>query len=269
MTKIVFVHGMFQNPRSWENWVQLFSARGYDCVAPAWPLHEGEPAELRAHPSPMLGKLRLKEVIAAIEMTVGENRPIVIGHSVGGLIAQILMNRGRVSAAVAINSVAPNRMLDFDFSFFKNAAVIANPLKGDEPVFMDAETFHDAFANTLTREEARGAFERTATHDSRNVFRDCMGADGHVDFEKPHGPLLLIGGEKDQIIPAHLCQKNAEAYDDPASFRAFAGRSHFICNEPGWQEVAGFVLQWLEQQGMHTALAAKAQSGQTQQPWNG
>ncbi len=256
MSKIVFVHGMFQNPKSWEGWIARFAASGHECIAPAWPLHAGEPADLRASPSPMLGKLRLKEVISAIETAVGDEHPVIIGHSVGGLIAQILMNRGRVSAAVAINSVAPNRMIDLDLSFFKNAAIIANPLKGDEPVFIDAQTFHGAFANTLDKEQAAAEFARTATHDSRNVFRDCMTSDGHVDFATPHGPLLLIGGEKDEIIPAHLCQKNAKAYDDPASFREFAGRSHYICNERGWEEVADAVLQWLDQPLLRSTSSA-------------
>jgi pimeloyl-ACP methyl ester carboxylesterase len=250
MSRIVFVHGMFQNPKSWEQWTAYFNARGYDCAAPAWPLHAGEPADLRAHIPEGLGKLRLKEVIAAMDAAVGDDKPILVGHSVGGLVAQLLLNRGRVSGAVAISSVAPNAMLDLDWGMIKNAAIIANPLKGDEPILMDAKTFHGAFANSLSEEQAAAAFERTATHDSRNVFRDCMGEDGKIDLSKPHGPLLLIGGERDEIIPADLCRKNAEAYDKPASFHEFKGRSHYICGEPGWQEVAETVADWLEQQNV-------------------
>jgi pimeloyl-ACP methyl ester carboxylesterase len=191
-------------------------------------------------------------VIAAMDAAMGDDKPILVGHSVGGLVAQILLNRGRISAAVAISSVAPNAMLDLDWGMIKNAAIIANPLKGDEPVLMDAKTFHGAFANSLSAEQAAAAFERTATHDSRNVFRDCMGEDGKVDLAKPHGPLLLIGGEKDEIIPADLCRKNAQAYDDPAGFREFKGRSHYICGEPGWQEVAETVAGWLDAETVRT-----------------
>jgi pimeloyl-ACP methyl ester carboxylesterase len=248
VAKIVLVHGMFQNPKSWEKWISFFSERGHDCIAPAWPLHDGEPAQLRANPPAGLGKLPLKTVIGTTEAVVGTSMPILIGHSVGGLVAQILLNRGLLAAAVGIDSVAPNAMLDFDWGFLKNSAIIANPLKGDEPILMDAKTFHGAFANTLSEEQAGIEFERTATHDSRNVLRDCMGKDGHVDLDAAHGPLLLIGGEKDEIIPAYLSQKNAEAYDDPATFKQFQGRSHYICNEPGWEEVAGFVADWLDQQ---------------------
>jgi len=263
-TDLVFVHGMFQNAKSWSNWVSLFSARGYRCHAPSWPLHDGEPSTLRANPPAGLGKLSLDAVIASIEATVTQlDRPVMIGHSVGGLITQLFVNRGLVSAGVAINSVAPNAMLDFDWGFIKNSAIIANPLKGDDPIFMDAETFHGSFANTLSKADAEMAFEDLATHDSRNVLRDCMGASGRVDVDKAHPPLLLIGGEKDEIIPADLTQKNYDAYAKDAgviAHRTFAGRSHFICNEPGWDEVAEYALAWLKAApavaGVATAPAA-------------
>lgn len=253
MAKIVLVHGMFQNPKSWERWVEMFQSRGHDVIAPAWPLHEGEPAELRANPPQGLGKLELKDVLDSIRTVVGGEKPILVGHSVGGLVAQLLMQEGLLSAAIAISSVAPNAMLDFDWGFLKNATIITNPLKGDEPILTDPQMFHDSFANTLSEAQARIEFERTATHDSRNVLRGCMGPHGHVDLKKAHGPLLLIGGEKDQIIPNTLVQKNAQAYDDPATYKEFAGRSHYICNEPGWEEVAGFIADWIDRQAGYPA----------------
>jgi pimeloyl-ACP methyl ester carboxylesterase len=112
-------------------------------------------------------------------------------------------------------------MVDFDWGFLKNSAIIANPLKGDEPIYMDAKTFHGAFANSLSEEEAARAFEATATHDSRNILRDCMGEDGRIDLDAPHAPLLLIGGEEDEIIPAHLTEKNHRAYKDEGSVAEF------------------------------------------------
>lgn len=245
-SKIVFVHGMFQNPESWTKWVSFFSAKGYDCAAPAWPLHEGAPSSLRATPPEGLGELRLNTVIGAMEEAVGDSRPIMIGHSVGGLIAQILLNRGLLSAAVAIDSVAPNGIIDFDFSALKNIAVIINPLKGDQPFEMDMKTFQAAFANTLSERDAAVEFERTATPDSRNVLRDCLGEDGKIAVERTQSPLLLIGGEKDEIVPQHLSEKNFAAYG-PVAFKAFPNRSHYICGEPGWEEVAGFVAQWLQE----------------------
>lgn len=253
MKTIVFIHGMFQNPKSWGNWVDFFSQRGYNCLAPAWPLHEGEPAHLRQNPPAGLGKLELNDIVSEMESLILSQgtKPIVIGHSVGGLIVQLLANRGLIALGVPIDSVAPNGMLDFDWGFFKNSMTIANPLKGDEPIYTDLETFHASFANTLSEEEVRVAFEQYATHDSRNVLRDCMGEAGKVDLDVPHVPLLFIAGEKDQIIPASLAEKNARAYTDQSStidFKEFSNRSHFICGEPGWQEVAEYIYNWLQKQ---------------------
>jgi pimeloyl-ACP methyl ester carboxylesterase len=261
VTDIIFIHGMFQNPKSWEKWIGYFSVKGHRCVAPAWPLHEGEPRSLRESPPENLGDLTLRDVIDSVEQQVRAlDKPIMIGHSVGGLITQIMLDRGLLSAGVAIDSVAPNGMIDLDWGFIKNSTIIANPLAGNSPILMDAKTFHGAFANTLSEEDAARAFEATATHDSRNVLRGCMGPDGKVDVEAPHAPLLLIGGEQDEIIPAHLTEKNFKAYTDPSSvteFLPFAGRSHYICNEPGWEEVADAASAFIERNlATTTRLAA-------------
>jgi pimeloyl-ACP methyl ester carboxylesterase len=252
---IILIHGMFQNSKSWKNWIEYFQSKGYDVLAPSWPLHEGEPSELRNNPPENLGDLELDTIITSIETLIYSlpEKPIVIGHSVGGLITQILINRGLAKIGVAISSVAPNAMIDFDWAFMKNAATIANPLKGNAYVPMDLETFHSAFANTLSETEAAMAFEQTATHDSRNVFRDCMGSTAHFDVTVPHAPLLFIAGAEDKICPADLNDKNFKAYTDPdsvISIREFPNRSHFICNEPGWDEVIDAVDNWLDSQSI-------------------
>lgn len=250
---IIFIHGMFQNPVSWEPWINFFSERGYNCLAPAWPFHHGVPADLRQSPPEGLGDLGLPDVLAAMEqclLPLGE-KPIVIGHSVGGLVTQLLAAKGLIAYGVPISSVAPNAMLSFDWNFFKNAVTITNPLKGDSPMLQTAESFHENFCNTLSTEEAERAFQQTATHDSRNVLRDCMLGPGHINLDMPHVPLLFIAGDKDHIVPHELVEKNSKAYTDEQSramFRLFNNRSHFICGEPGWQEVATFIYQWLEEE---------------------
>ena len=249
---IIFIHGMFQNPKSWEKWEQYFTQKGYKCLAPAWPLHEGIPTQLRNCPPPGLGDLHLQTIVDKMEAIVREQpeKPIVIGHSVGGLIVQLLAQKNLIAAGVAIDSVAPNKMLAFDWGFMKNSALIANPFKGNEPFLMDAETFHKSFCNAMTMEETAVAYKETATHDSRNVLRDCMGEDGEIDLDLPHVPLLFIGGEADEIIPASLNEKNAKAYSDDASiveFKSFPGRGHFTCGQAGWEEVAEYVALWVQQ----------------------
>lgn len=247
---IVFIHGMFQNGKSWEKWVSYFTEKGYNCVAPSWPLHEGEPSALRANPPAELGDLMLEDVITAMEAVVKQHdKPIVIGHSVGGLITQLMVNRGLAELGIPVNSVAPNGMLAFDWSFFKNSVTIMNPFKGDEIMPMDEKTFKGAFANTLSDEQLPIEYEKTATHDSRNVLRGCMGEHGKVDVDMPHVPMFFIAGEEDQIIPSELVEKNSKAYTDEVSiaeYKNYPGRSHYICNEPGYEEVLADVASFIE-----------------------
>ncbi len=250
MTTIVLIHGMFQNSKSWAAWQAYLEGIGFQTHAPSWPFHEGEPAELRSVVPQGLGELHLRSVISEFADLLGgfSEKPVVIGHSVGGLVVQELAALQLIRAGVCISSVAPNRMLAFDWGFFKNSMSIANPIAGNAPFYMTAEGFHDSFANTMTAEASNAAYERTATHDSRNVLRDCMMEDGKVDLQLPHVPLLFIAGEKDQIIPPELNQKNAKGYSDPnsvVSFKEFPNRGHFICGEPGWEEVVAFTGEWI------------------------
>lgn len=251
MKNLMFIHGMFLNPKSWKAWQEFFTARGYNTVAPAWPLHEGEPAHLRAAVPAGLGDLSLQAVLDSVEKAaVPYDDLTLIGHSVGGLLVQLLVSRGFGSAGVAISSVAPNRMLALDWGFFRNSAAITNPLKGNDIFPMDADGFHKNFANTMDRSASDAAFEAFAVDDSRNVFRDCMTDVAKIDVEQPHAPLLFIGAEKDEIVPSSLCKRNAEAYTDKSSrsdFMEFKDRDHFICGDPGWQDVATYIANWLDE----------------------
>lgn len=247
---VVFIHGMFLNGKSWEHWVDYFASEGYHCVAPSWPLHAGDPAELRARPPHGLGQLELAQVVEsyAREIRALSEKPILIGHSVGGLIVQILVARGLASMGVCISSVAPNDMISLDWGLLKNTTAIVNPLKGHEPYEMTPDGFHATFANMMSEEGSWAAYDRYALHESRQVMRDGLGKLGHIDLDQPHVPLLFIGGENDAIIPPELNRKNAERYRDPNSiihFHEFPGRGHFICGQPGWEEVASYVHDWL------------------------
>ena len=249
--KIVFIHGMFLTPKCWDQWIAFFEGAGFECCAPAWPLHDGEPAELRANVPAALGELTLEDLHEYYRLQLaGEvEQPIVIGHSLGGLLAQKLLADGLVRAAIGICSVAPNRMLALDWGFMRNSGAITNPFAGDDPYEMTAERFHQNFCNTMTEAGSNAAWEKYAVHESRQVLRDIMGSHGEIDLSRPHNPLLLIGAENDEIIPASLVRRNAHAYEDKRShheYREFSGRGHFICGQDGWEEVAVSISNWLE-----------------------
>lgn len=257
--KILFIHGMFLTEKSWEGWEKFFDALGYECESPAWPLHNAEPAELRRNPPSGLGKLSLADLHSYYAGVVNQESepPVVIGHSLGGLLVQKLAADGLIRAGVCIASVAPNSMLALDWGFMRNSAAITNPFAGDEPYEMTPEIFRKNFGNTMTEQESNAAYEKYAVHESRQVLRDILGDEGKIDLKKPHVPLLFIGAAEDEIIPNSLVRRNAHAYEDPRShheFIFFSGRGHFICGQNGWEEIAQGAANWLDAH-LHTTQA--------------
>lgn len=249
-SKIIFIHGMFLTAKTWEHWINYFTALGYECEAPPWPLHDHAPAELRRNVPEGLGKLSLADLHDQYRSITRREPepPIVIGHSLGGLLVQKLIADKLVRAGVGICSVAPNRMLALDWGFLRNSASITNPLTGDDPYEMTPEGFHQNFTNTLGEHESNAFYEKYAVPESRQVLRDIMGDEGHIDLKAPHAPLLLIGAQEDVIIPFQLVRRNAHAYEDERShheYTDFSARDHFICGAPGWEEVAERVANWL------------------------
>ena len=247
---IVFIHGLFMNPKCWEEWKHFFAAKGYSCHVPAYPFHEGEPADVRLHPDPRLGKLTLGEVTSHLVSYIDllPEKPLLIGHSMGGLLVQKLISMGKGVAGVCIDSAPPKGVFSFKWSFLRSNLATINPFKGDSICFPSVDWFQYAFCNTMTMEETRRVYERLVVPESRNIPRSSTKADGAIDFRKPHAPLLFIAGEKDHIIPASLNRSNFDSYKDPGcrrDFREFPGRTHMICGQKNWEEVAGFVSEWL------------------------
>jgi pimeloyl-ACP methyl ester carboxylesterase len=247
---VVFIHGMYMNGRSWAPWIEHFGARGYECHAPSWPYHDGEPAALRAEIDPRLGSLTFGRVTDHLKAFIDTlpSAPILIGHSIGGLQTQKLVNDGYGLAGVAISPAPPRGVLSFDPHFFRANFPHLNPFAGNRPVVMTKPRFHYTFANTMTRQASDESFEAYVVPESRNVPRSTLTRQGRIDFRRPHVPLLLIAAEQDHLTPASLIRKNAKAYRAAGSvvdFREFEGRSHFICNQDGWEEVADHTLGWL------------------------
>ena len=254
MTKtIVFVHGAFMTPLVWEHWLPRFEARGYRCLASAWPGRDRTAAELRAaHPDPKLGGLSLDAVVERIaaEVAALEQKPILIGHSIGGLVARILLGRGAAAAGVAMHSTPSGPVLPISRTYWRsNWGMIGPFVDAATPKALTFEEFQQAFANSLPPEAQRAAFERYIVPESRKVARDARGVAGRIDFAKPHPPLLMTAGVLDRVIPARLNFNSFSRYRQPGSiteFRAFDGRDHMVVVEPGWEEVADFVAHWLE-----------------------
>lgn len=250
---VVFVHGMFMTPRCWDGWLTKFEGRGYKVHAPAWPHHDQDAASLRQqHPHAPLGELNLSKVIAHLSTFIGQlgHKPIVVGHSMGGLIAQILLQRDLIGAAVAIDSAPPAGVITTRWSFLKSNWTMLNPfIPASKPHLMSFEAFQYAFVNDMPLAEQRAAYDQHLVPESRRIARETLGGIAKLDWNKPHAPLLLIAGGNDHIIPPTLNQTNYRKYRAAGSitdFKEFAGRNHFTIGQRGWEEVAGYALGWLE-----------------------
>jgi hypothetical protein len=202
---VVLIHGMYMNAHSWSPWVPRASARGFTCHTPSWPYHEGDPATLRTQVDPRLGRLtfgaitrHLKQVIDALP-----GRPALIGHSVGGLLVQKLLNDGYATAGVTISPAPPMGILSADHHFWRANFPHVNPFAGNRPIHMTPPRFHYTFCNTMSRADSDAALAEYVVPESRNVPRSTITPQARIRFGVPHVPLLFIAGGRPPH-PAHL-----------------------------------------------------------------
>ncbi len=248
---IVFIHGLFVNNTSWENWKSYFENQGYTVHTPANPGHEGTPSKLRTNIHPELTKTGFEDVVKnAIKLIDSlPEKPIVVGHSLAGLVVQKLIELDKVVAGVSIDGAPPKNVMA-PLSTLKIVFPVVNFFKGSSAYLGSKEWYHKAFFNNYSKEESDQLYETIAVPESRKIARDTvLKSYAKIDFKKAHTPILFIGGTKDNIFPAAFTAKIASKYQDKNSkvdVKLFEGRSHFICGEKGWEEVAKYVQTWIE-----------------------
>ena len=249
---IVLIHGLFVNNTSWAAWKAYFEKQGYAVHAPANPYHEGNPADLRANIDPRLNKSGFEELVMNIVELIDTlpEKPIVIGHSLAGLVVMKLIEMGKAVAGVSIDGAPPKNVFA-PFQTIKVVLPVVNFFKSS--AFMGSrEWYHKAFFNNMSREESDREYDKVAVPESRTVARDTLlKSFAKVDFNMPHNPLLFIGGDKDNIFHSSFTKKIAASYKDQNSisdFKAFPGKSHYLCGEAGWEEVADYVSNWIKKQ---------------------
>jgi pimeloyl-ACP methyl ester carboxylesterase len=255
---IVFIHGAWLASNSWERFAAFFSDQGYLTLTPEWPRKVGDVAALRANAADVAG-LGVAEIVDHHAAIIGglDEPPIVIGHSFGGLITQILLGRGLGRAAVAMDPAAPKGVKRVPISSLRAAApAIAHPSKRHGVVDLDFEQFNYAFTNTWTPAAAREAFERYAVPETGRIFFEdglanfTLHGPTEVDFDREErGPLLITVAEDDHTVPPAVAKANFHKYRHVAAttdFVEFPGRSHLLMDGEGWEEVAQYIADWLE-----------------------
>ncbi|HSF19412.1 MAG TPA: alpha/beta hydrolase [Vicinamibacteria bacterium] len=251
---IMFVTGAFVSHHGWNHWIEYFGERGYRAVAPPWPYKDGTAKELRdrqPHDTD-LAALSLKEVVDhfARIVTGFPQKPIVIGHSTGGLFTQILVNRDLAAAGVAIHSVPTLGVFPYELSFLRGGWRSLGLLTSVKKTYlMSFKKFQYAMVNGMPLEEQREAYDRNVIPESKTLVRGGLSKAAAVDYDKPHAPLLFTSGSTDTIIPAHLNLRNFKRYKRNGSileYKEFPGRNHFVLGQPTWKEDADYILEWLE-----------------------
>lgn len=261
---ILLIHGLWVTPSSWAKFKGYFESRGYNVVASPWPGINKDVAAMRRDPSGLNG-IGIEEVVAHYVKIIRSlpEPPIIMGHSYGGLITQLLIDRGLGAAGVAIDSVPPKGILILPLSsYLALTPALLQPSTFKKTFIFTFKKWWQVFANTLPESEARGEYEREVIPASgRSIFQAALSnvtpnSLAAINFaNSSRAPLLFIGGEKDVIMPAALNRKNFKKYRASSAvteYKEFPGRSHYIIAEKGWEEVAQYALDWASAKTVNT-----------------
>jgi pimeloyl-ACP methyl ester carboxylesterase len=253
---VVLIHGLWMTPLSWERWVARFEERGHRVLAPAWPGFDRDIEEVRRDTKPIEG-VGITEIADHYDAIIRglDAPPIIMGHSFGGLITQILLDRGLGAAGAAIDPAQPKAILALPVSTLRIVwPTLNNPANKNKARPITAKQFHYAFSNTLSEEESNVVYERYAVPaTNRALFQAGLAnlnprAASKVNFRNnDRAPLLIIGGGVDHVIPPRTSRTNFKLYHRSTAlteYKEFPGRSHYTLGQDGWEEVADYALDW-------------------------
>jgi non-heme chloroperoxidase len=254
---VIFVHGLWLLPSSWDRWAKLFEDAGYIALMPGWPDDPETVAEANAHPAPMAGKT-IGQVADHFANIAGglDRRPAIIGHSFGGLLAQILAGRALAAATVAIDPAPFRGVLPLPFSALKSAfPVLGNPANRNRAVPLTYDQFRYAFANAVHEDEAKSLYATFAVPaPGAPLFQSAAAnlnpwTEAKVDTGNPgRGPMLIISGERDHTVPPAVTEatfKLERRNPGLTEFVEMKNRGHALTIDHGWREVADAALGFI------------------------
>ncbi|MCU1428688.1 MAG: alpha/beta hydrolase [Actinomycetia bacterium] len=255
---VVFVHGLWLLPSSWDRWRAMFDDAGYTTLAPAWPDDPNTVEEAKQHPEVFAHKT-VGQIADHVEAVIGklEKRPALIGHSFGGLLVQILAGRGVSDATVAIDPAPFRGVLPLPISSLKSALpVLGNPANHGRAVPLTYEQFRFAFANAVSEDEAKELYNTYAVPGSGVPLFQAATAnlnpwtEAKVKTKNPdRGPLLILDGEKDNTVPwaiANASYKKQKRNKGVTEIVKIPGRGHSLTIDHGWREVADTAREFVQ-----------------------
>ena len=257
-TPVVFVHGLWLLPSSWDRWTVVFEESGYTALTPGWPDDPETVEEAKAHPEVFAHKT-VKQVADHFDDVIQKlaRKPAVIGHSFGGLLAQILAGRGLSAATVAIDPAPFRGVLPLPISALKSSSpVLGNPANRNRAVPLTYDQFRFAFANAVSEDEAKELYETFAVPASGAPLFQAASAnlnpwtEAKVDTKNPdRGPVLIISGEKDHTVPwaiANASYKRQQRNEGVTEIVEIPNRGHALTIDSGWREVADTALAFVK-----------------------
>jgi pimeloyl-ACP methyl ester carboxylesterase len=258
LAPVAFVHGLWLLPSSWDRWVTLFEEAGLTAVIPGWPDDPETVEEAKAHPDVLAHKSvgQIADYVAGIISRL-DKKPAVIGHSFGGLLAQILAGRGLASSTVAIDPAPFRGVLPLPISALRSASpVLKNPANRNKAVPLTYEQFRYGFANAVSEDEAKELFETYAVPGSGVPIFQAASAnlnpwtEAKVDTKNPErGPVLIICGADDHTVPPSIAKaayKKQQHNEGVTEYLEIPGRGHALVIDNGWRDVADAALAFVQ-----------------------
>jgi pimeloyl-ACP methyl ester carboxylesterase len=268
---VVFVHGLWLLPSSWKNWVAMFEEAGLVGLTPGWPDDPETVAEARQHPGSFAGK-GIAEVADYHEAIIRRliRKPVIIGHSFGGLLTMILAGRGLAAASVAISPAPFRGVLPLPAAALRTASVaLRNPLNWNRAVPLTFEQFRYSFANTVDEQEARELYlEYSVATPGEPLFQAASAnlnpwSAARVDSLSPQrGPMLIISGDADHAVPwsiAYAAYKKQVRNEALTEIVQMPNRGHSLTIDAGWREVARKSLDFVQRFTAHVLFAKPAE----------
>jgi pimeloyl-ACP methyl ester carboxylesterase len=256
-TPVLFVHGLWLHSSSWQNWVDYYNANGFTAYAPGWPGDGETVAETRANPAALRG-VGIEQITDRYRTLIAHlnRKPILIGHSFGGLIVQKLLGENLAAAAVAIDAAQGKGVFALPLVQLWNALpVLANPAQFAGTNAQSKAHFAAAFGNAISRTESDAIHDAyTIPAPGRPLFESATanllpGTPAAIRVDAERGPLLLIGGGKDRTVPAATTRRIFRTYRHGKAiteYKEFADRGHSLVVDSGWREIADYSLEWLQ-----------------------
>lgn len=259
-TPIVLIHGLWMTPTSWNTWAERFRAAGHEVIVPGWPgIDDRSVEDIRRDPAALKG-IGIREIVDHYERIIRAlpTKPIIMGHSFGGLFAQMLADRGLGVAYVGVTPGQPAGITTLPPStLWTGTPILANPFGRNGAKPLSKRHFHFTFGNDLDRAASDALWARYAVPSYNRVFFEGVAAAfnekngaSHVDYGRAdRAPLLIITGERDHVVPPAIGEAIVKKYRASGSaavvdYREFPGRTHRIVSQDGWEEVADYALEW-------------------------